>query len=292
MKAIGNTRVSHMLDRQLETGQLSHAYLFFGPEGVGKFDLALQFAHEATRNDNNHLDQDIHVVEPELIEEKGRTRKKEISIVQIREGQHFLSLSARNNKYRILIIREGEMLGIQAQNALLKSLEDPSGNSIIIIVAKNENRLLATVLSRCQKVGFNLVKLEELVCSFASRKENLDEIARWSLGRPVWMEKMIADPLEIERRRKIKVEFEIISRGTNNQKMKIIDRISKDKESIKENVKLWIVFAREELELCDNDRSETFFIGTKLIEKLMSGLVCISNTNANPKLVLESLLFN
>ena len=292
MEAIGNPRAIKILDRQLKTGQLSHAYLFYGPEGVGKSNLALEFSQKITGDTRSGINSNIQIIKPEIIEEKGKIRKKEISIEQIRQGQHFLGLSAQNNNYRIIIIYEAELLNFQAQNALLKTLEDPSGKSIVIIVAKNDDHLLTTVLSRCQRIGFNLVKRDELIKAFRDKNKKIEEIADWSMGRPKWMKKLLENKHEIEKREKVKKEFNVILNGSNNQKLKIIEKISKDKEIIKEDIDLWITFARERLISEDEPMSNKCRAELQLIEKLMIGLQYISNTNSNPRLILESLIIN
>jgi DNA polymerase III subunit delta' len=291
MNIIGNQRALRILNRQLMRRDFVHTYLFIGPEGVGKFDLALQFAMEINGVNTALIDQDIKVIEAEIIEEKGRIRKKEISISKIREGLHFLNLSAEKNRYRILIIRNGEDMNIQSQNAILKSIEDPSGKSIVIIVTKNDELLLPTVISRSQRIVFNLVKKTEMIEAFGGEKPAIEKIADLSLGRPGWMKKMIDDPSEIEKRNRIKAELSIVLTGNNNQKMKIIEGICRDKESVKENIELWMAFARG---INGNPEGRKYdnadHLRYQLIEKLIFGLGNISRTNANPRLVLESLV--
>jgi len=146
---------------------LAHAYLFTGPAHIGKMTLALNLAQalncEAVEPPCGQCDAcekvasakhaDVQIVgvsqTDDAAEAKSRT---EISIDQIRQIQHAVSLPPFEGRYKIFIIDGAELLSIEAANCLLKTLEEPTDKTIIILLTINERLLPATVISRCQRV--------------------------------------------------------------------------------------------------------------------------------------------
>jgi DNA polymerase III subunit delta' len=158
---IGHQKPLESLRLALATGRLHHAYLFLGPEGVGKRTLGLSLAQaihcNETENDacgdcpncsriqtGNHPD--VRIIEP-------AAGKKEISIRQIREMEKELNLRAFSGR-KIAIIDPANLMNMSAQNALLKTLEEPPRDCLLILVAANAGGLLPTVRSRCLRVSF------------------------------------------------------------------------------------------------------------------------------------------
>ena len=168
-QVIGQTRAVSLLQRSLETGSLSHAYLFVGPAHVGKMTLALNLAQalncEAAEppcgeclscqkiTSGKHSDVQIMVLNGETSEEN-RTK---IGVSQIDELQHSVSLPPFEGKYKVFIIDGAEFLSIGAANRLLKTLEEPVGKVVFILLAVDDKMLLPTVVSRCQRVELFLM---------------------------------------------------------------------------------------------------------------------------------------
>jgi len=159
---IGQQNPLTVLRSALASGRLHHAYLFIGLEGVGKHTVALAFAKaihctELTNDfcdgcvnchriaDGNHPD--VRVIEP-------LSGKKEISIAQIRELERDLSYRSFTGKRKIAIIDPATLLNSSSQNALLKTLEEPPQDSLIILIAANAGGLLPTLRSRCLRLSF------------------------------------------------------------------------------------------------------------------------------------------
>lgn len=131
--------------------KLAHAHLFVGKDLKNK---ALRFAKKIQDNPV-----DLHILEA----------KNSIKIDQIRDLQYKLSLKPYSSKYKIAIILEAHLMTAQAQNALLKTLEEPSGHAVLILTSPSEYLLLPTIVSRCQIKRFyqKIPKITEL-------SENLD----------------------------------------------------------------------------------------------------------------------
>jgi DNA polymerase III delta prime subunit len=124
------------------------AYLFIGPAGVGKYTTAQYLAKEISSHPS-----DVVVIEPE---------KTSIKIEQIQELQHQLRLKPTGGQRRVVIIRNAQLLTREAQNAFLKTLEEPPVDTTIILSCVQTDSLAATILSRCKKISFPAVELAKV----------------------------------------------------------------------------------------------------------------------------------
>lgn len=160
-----------MLRNYLASGNYPHAYLFLGPDGVGKYLSALNFAKAInclsgeTRADScdscpscARIDKgqhpDIHLIEP------GETDI--IKIEAIRELKSRIALKPFEARKKVFIINRAQRLNAEASNALLKVLEEPPQDSLIILIAQRQPLLFKTVVSRCQALRFSALRREEL----------------------------------------------------------------------------------------------------------------------------------
>lgn len=177
---IGHQKQLEPLRLALITERLHHAYLFVGPEGVGKKTIALGLAKAvhcsaavgdfcgecadcARIQDGNHPD--VRVIEILV-------GKKEISIQQIRELEKELNFRSFSGKKKIVILDRATLMNLSAQNALLKTLEEPPKNSLLFLVAPNVGGLLPTLRSRCLQVSFGALP-RDLVAEFLVTRKGL-----------------------------------------------------------------------------------------------------------------------
>ena len=177
--------------------RLPHALLLGGPNGVGKRRFARAIAHSLlceksiTANPCGecrpcHLNlagthPDFKVLEPE---EPG----KQIKVDQIRAISDFIGQTAQQGGYKILIIEPAEAMNINAANALLKSLEEPTDNTFILLVCDSVGLLLPTIKSRCQFLGFPVPAQAESLAWLAStlkEKGQADSLLRDAGDRPL-----------------------------------------------------------------------------------------------------------
>jgi len=146
----GHDRVVTLLKNQITSGSLRHAYLLTGSEGVGRRTLALRFAQAlncsqppapgefcGTCRDCRQIQAmqypDLSLVIPE-------SGHQDILINQIRDLQHTLSLAPYSARYRIALIPDSQRVTVQAQNALLKTLEEPQDKVIILLTVNTVER--------------------------------------------------------------------------------------------------------------------------------------------------------
>jgi len=167
---LGHERVIEVFRRSLRTGKTAHSYLFEGISGCGRKKTALALIQAlfcAVLPDDacgecpscrkaaggNHAD--IHFIEP-------LPDKRDISIEQLRAMQRELSLRPYEASRKACIIEPAERMSVNAANSLLKTLEEPPGNALIILLTENAGMLLPTIRSRCQLFRFSHLSLEHI----------------------------------------------------------------------------------------------------------------------------------
>ena len=159
---LGHDRVVEVLRRSLRNGKTAHSYLFEGVQGCGRKKTALALIQalfctglpddacgvcSSCRKIEGGNHPDIHLIAP-------LPDKRDISIEQLRDIQHELSLRPYEAPRKACIIDPAERMSVNAANSLLKTLEEPPGNALIILLSENAGMLLATVRSRCQIFRF------------------------------------------------------------------------------------------------------------------------------------------
>ncbi len=164
----------------IRTNQIPNAWLFHGPVGIGKASLALNVAkvlsnssvfkdnslsylsEKDIRNPNASLQVNNIFFCKRKWDDKKKLFQKNISIDNIRELGRKFYLSSTDYAYKVCIVDTTEDLNISASNSLLKMLEEPPKNTLFILVSNNEQSILPTILSRCQKIGFQKLSEDDL----------------------------------------------------------------------------------------------------------------------------------
>lgn len=152
---VGQEHITTTLDNALKKGNISHAYLFTGPRGVGKTSIARILAHEVNNlpydDENNHLD---------IIEIDAASNRRIDEIRELRDKVHIAPTTA---KYKVYIIDEVHMLTKEAFNALLKTLEEPPEHVIFILATTEAHKVPETIQSRTQRFTFKPIQNEQAV---------------------------------------------------------------------------------------------------------------------------------
>lgn len=161
---VGQEHVTETLDRALKQGNLSHAYLFTGPRGVGKTSIARILAHEANGlpydEEKNHLD---------IIEIDAASNRR---IDEIRELKEKVHIAPTSSKYKVYIIDEVHMLTKEAFNALLKTLEEPPAHALFILATTEAHKVPETIVSRTQRFSFKPVEQTKAIAHIKSIAKN------------------------------------------------------------------------------------------------------------------------
>lgn len=149
----GHAAVKQQLQNLLKSDKLSHAYIFCGPEGVGKLDVAKAWADMITGG--SFADVKLITNDEYADSVKKTTKSQALSVETIRAAGNDMYLKPYMADKRVFIIPDGDTMTIPAQNALLKVFEEPPEYCVIIIVANNYEALLQTIRSRAIPVRFN-----------------------------------------------------------------------------------------------------------------------------------------
>jgi len=166
----GQERAVDILKSSVAQNRVAHAYLFLGPEGVGKLKTALEFSKFLNCQDNQEegcgscpscikIEKQIH---PDIFVITKEESKAQLSIKKIRQLQRRLSLKAFEAEYKVAIIADAEDMTEEAANSLLKMLEEPGADTVFILIASSEKRLADTIVSRCQIIRFRPLTKDEV----------------------------------------------------------------------------------------------------------------------------------
>ncbi len=179
-RVVGQDEIKKSLINSINKNQISHCYIFEGPKGMGKYELATVFAQALLCNDfknepcnkcssclkvNSENHPDLHIINID-----GTTIKRE----QIDELINSIYKKPYEASKKIYIIKEAQEMTPQAANTFLKTLEEPPKDSVIILLTTNSNLLLSTIVSRCQHIKLKNVS-KEVIKSYLDDNCNITE---------------------------------------------------------------------------------------------------------------------
>lgn len=300
---IGHQRILDFFKKSVENHRLAHAYLFLGSENLGKYTVALELIKKINGADINlKAHPDVLIVEPETLKNSKSKRELEISINQIRKIKHQLSLSPYSALYKTILINQADKMTAEASNCLLKTLEEPSKKSILILIASNAGLLLPTIVSRCQSIKFLPVADQEIIKGIKYFNSSLDEsemtkILRLSYGRPGIAIQYLNNPELIrEYNQSIDNLKELIQSDLNNR-FKFAETISKDAMGARRMLHWWMFWLRDAI-LIKIGCKETTADFTKysltdlkrIVKTVKQTDKILGNASFNARLALEVLM--
>ena len=223
-KIIGNEEIQNLLKQAIKNNRTSHSYLFVGTEGIGKKQIAKEFAKAllCLNNDkycntcksciefDDNNNPDFVILEPD---------ENSIKIEQIREIQRKVVEKPIISNQKVYIIDNSDKMTTEAQNCLLKTLEEPQEYVVIILIASNENNILATVKSRCTKLFFENISDDDIQKYLKEKigdvqfEKSMIKLSEGSIGRCI----------QIAQKKDVLYEFEdIIKNIENMDKLQIL----------------------------------------------------------------------
>jgi DNA polymerase III subunit delta' len=260
---IGHEATIELLRHGLATGRVAHAYLFAGPPAIGKFALAGAFARalnctaeaapcgqcRACRLIGQNRHPDVRVVQ--LLEDK-----REISIDQIRTVLHEASLKPYEATWKVFIIRDVETMNEESANCLLKTLEEPPPQVVLMLTAPTPEALLPTLVSRCQPVPMHPLPIAQietaLMSQFGCDRPRASLLARLSIGHIGWAIQAAGDQAILDNRQRLLDRLAGFSHATRVDRLAFAaeqgQRYGKDvaeRESVHAVLDLWNTWWRD-----------------------------------------------
>jgi DNA polymerase-3 subunit delta' len=319
---LGHHWAAGLLKEHILQNSPRHAYLFTGPHSVGRRTLALRFAQaldcpqpkapgepcqvcRACQQIEAMQYPDLSVVQSEGL---GGTLK----VDQIRELGHTLSLSPYQANYRVALLLRFEEANLNAANALLKTLEEPAPQVILVLTAENEERLLPTIVSRCEILRLRPLPLQELERGLQDAwgvpPEQARLLAHLSGGRPGYAHKLYHQPESLDRRTEWLEDLRRLVAASRVDRFAYSETLSKDKDTLRSVMHVWLSYWRDVLlraagasnPLTNLDRSTEIEelaarLGVEPAQRAVAGIgrtFDLLDSNANTRLALDVLLLD
>ena len=311
---IGHDRQKNILLRAVERRRIAHAYLFSGPDGIGKRLMATGLAKallcqtgkgcgqcSACRKVDNSNHPDIHILD---------SNGTAIKIEQIRKLQKDLSLRPLEGERKICLIDGAEQFTTGAANALLKTLEEPQSGTLIILLSSQPEKLLSTIRSRCQNLPFSRLTKHILAETLAQKLDLNDTDATILAALSEGSFKKALGPnreLYLEKRRKLIQSLSALSSGSIIPTFSFADELETEKEQLFDILDIFQAFYRDLLLLKYNSPAEELVnldlldfinsqVETTTISSLLGKLKALDTAryhlqrNVNRRLALEVML--
>lgn len=317
---LGQDWAVNLLSGQVANDRLSHAYLFTGPEAIGKRTLAIllakavncqnppaegEFCDEcrACRGFAQMGHPDLHIVQ---LQEGDR----DIKAGAVRELSRMLALSPYEAQYQIALLLDFERASVQAANALLKTLEEPPQKVLLLVTAESAESLPATIASRCEIIRLRPMPTNRLADGLADDFEVATERAQLlsalSGGRPGYALRLNEDAELLAQREEWLGQLTSLLGQGRVERFAYAASMSRDREVLKEALQVWLSFWRDLLlrkgeaaaAISNLDHEdELSLIAKKLsLEAAREALASIEDSlhslrgNTNARLALETLL--
>lgn len=289
---IGHQKQWQFLKKSVKLGKFSHAYLFSGQEKLGKKTIAYEFIKLFFGKDVTQSHPDFIFITP---------TEQEIQIKQIRDLNWRLSLKPFSAPLKVAIIDQAHLMNAEAQNSFLKTLEEPRGETLLILISEYPEFLFPTIRSRTEVIKFYPVPRKEIEDYL--KEQGIDEertrlISRISQGKPGVAIDFLNYPQKLEERESLISEIVKLTKSDLNLRFQYAKKLSKITD-LKEVLNVWLFHFREILlsKLNKNNTDEVDIDGISkiskiknILDKIQSTNFLISTTNVNKRLALEVLM--
>ncbi len=269
-ETFGHEHAKSVFDKQLAQGKFSHAYLFIGPSGLGKKKLAKEFAKNILGAVQLNTSPDFQIIDGE----------EAITVEAMQEFIASLRFKPFSGSKKVAIINNAENLSIQSGNALLKTIEEPTESTVIILISSSPN-LLSTLVSRCQTFFFHPFP-KDMLQHFAAHHGLAvnDQLLRLSFGCPGRLVTFSENKNAITDKQGLLELFGKIKKMPAGQRLvKIPELAEQDSAGLREIVCTWLL---------DESRADARLAVLQSLSEAYAQLL----TNKNKKLILQSLFLS
>ncbi len=260
---VGHEHAINTLRRALAAQRVRHAYLFSGPEHIGKTLLARRFAqtllctggkdaHVAPQNPCNaclSCRKVMHNNHPDVHYISRPPDRQFILIEQVRALQGDAARKTLEGRRNIFIIQGMHEMNVQAANCLLKTLEEPEPDVVLLLTAPDPGLLLPTILSRVQLVPMHLLTTTQIKTALEQRwqvePEEAALIAALAAGRMGWAVQAVEDEdMLAERQAQLETLAKLPAAG-RVQRFEVAQRLSADSDKVRDILELWLLWWRD-----------------------------------------------
>ncbi len=305
LTSLGHEKQWQLLQKSALLGKLSHAYLFSGKSQLGKKEMAKEFVKLLNCQSKFFKNKPCHECQSCLemkkglhpdflwLEAKEETGKSEIG--SIRSLADWLHLKPGLGKYRLAVVNQIHNFSLPAQSALLKTLEEPKGEAVLILISDYPEFLLDTIMSRVQEIKFHCLPNKRIIDLLLSKGADLKlakRIAYLCLGKPLKALSLL-EPSQIKLEEKRIFAFKRMLKKDLVFSFKEIERLAEETPGLETwlNV-LRIIFLERigviEEEIMDQEEQITLPNLKNLITSLEKANYLLLKTNANKRLILEN----
>ena len=262
---VGHDWAVRLLANSLAEGRVSHAYLFIGPHHIGKTTMALSLAQAlnctgeerpcgeclSCQRIKRGIHPDLRLVDLEyqrwVGESEGDSRLLGIEAIRTILGE--AALTPFEGKWKAFIIPEAERMTPEAANCLLKTLEEPPSQVVLLLTALHSGLLFPTIVSRCQIFNLRLVAID-LIREELERRWGLEErraalLASLSAGRIGWAISAAQDGALLERREGNLNELLSLPQMSRLERLAFAERLSREPQGARESLELWLGWWRD-----------------------------------------------
>lgn len=255
---VGHEWAVTLLAHAIESNEVRHAYLFSGPSQVGKTTMARAFAQaiccqstdteppcgvcDACRRCVRDTHPDVRLILPQ-----GRDGQ-ELLIGQVRELIHEAALSPVMGRYKVFILREADRANAPAINALLKTLEEPPPSVILLLTSSSPERLLPTIVSRCQVLSLRSLPTEVVegkLVEAGAEAEAATLLARLSGGRLGWALDSLTQSEMWEARAEALDELVRLTEVSRWERLAYAATMASKSENVADKLALWATWWRD-----------------------------------------------
>lgn len=330
-QTLGQNEIISFFENALSKQALSHAYLLVGPQHIGKTTMAYDIAMainctgdkppcrecSSCQRTIKHTHSDVITIGLEPSEDK-KQAKYEIGIDEIKTLQQLASLPPYESSYKVFIINGVDHLSQEAANCILKTLEEPSPQVVLILLASNQSGVLPTIISRCQIIRFKPISdtfLEKiLIEKYEVDRDRAQLLSRLADGCPGYAIEALTDDTVFSRRTNIVEELINLIDSNVDERFNYISKLDSKfrnvewKNTAELLINTWLSCWHDMILIKNNcvesitnidfktaleNFSEKLDINDiKDFIKRMNGSLDLISKNANIRLVLEVLMLN